>query len=343
MSTPPRDVFITGIGVLLPDAVGNDAFARRLKSGSRLNPDQRTIPESEIAPLLSARRVRRMSEYVKLSLAAAVLCVRDAGVENIPAFADTCAAILGTTHGSTGYSEAYYQQIVKEGIAAANPMLFAEGVPNSAAAHLSLMLSLKGPCQTVIGSRTAGLDAMRLATARIAAGEWERALVGAAEEYSPLVPATYQHWGLAGEGGFVPCCGAVTMLLESRQSLESRSGRVRGRVVAAAGGMTSRANLPRLIRHMLGKLENPSAILTSANGTWIDRAERMRRICNASSPYRIAGECFSVLPLVGIAAAMLCGSLPDGTPLPPGKLGALATDYSGLAAGICIEPVALAL
>src|SRR5207249_4669802 len=83
----------------------------------------------------------------------------------------------GTTHGSANYSSDYYGQIVREGMAAANPMLFAEGVPNAAAAHLSLMLGLKGSCQTIIGSRTAALDALRLAAARIAVGEWERAAV----------------------------------------------------------------------------------------------------------------------------------------------------------------------
>ena len=99
-----------------------------------------------------------MSDYVKLSLAATMLACRDAGIEDIPAFAANCSALLGSTHCSTNYSEAYYRQIVREGIALANPMLFAEGVPNAAAAHLSLMLGLKGPCQTIIGTRTAGLD-----------------------------------------------------------------------------------------------------------------------------------------------------------------------------------------
>src|SRR3569623_2131695 len=98
-------------------------------------------------------------------------------------------------------------------------MLFAEGVPNAGAAHLSLMLGLKGPCQTIIGTRTAGLDALHLAVTRIAAGECDRAIVSAAEVYSPLVNAAYEHWGLHSDapaapfsqksGGFVAGCGAV--------------------------------------------------------------------------------------------------------------------------------------
>ena len=65
---------------------------------------------------------------------------------------------------------------------AANPALFAEGVPNAAAAQLSLMFQVKGGCQTIIGSRTSGIDALWLASLRIASGEWDRAIVSAGEE-----------------------------------------------------------------------------------------------------------------------------------------------------------------
>ncbi|MDB5303682.1 MAG: hypothetical protein JWM97_1231, partial [Phycisphaerales bacterium] len=64
----PHDVFITGIGVVLPGMVGNDAFAAALTSADvrRVTQDTGPIPESDIIALLNARRVRRMSEYVKL-------------------------------------------------------------------------------------------------------------------------------------------------------------------------------------------------------------------------------------------------------------------------------------
>ena len=244
----PRPVFITGIGVVLPGMIGNEAFARAMIAADPrpVMRDSGPIAETEYADLLNARRVRRMSDYVKLSLAATMLACRDAGISDIPEFAATCSALLGSTHGSANYSEAYYQQIVREGIPSANPMLFAEGVPNAAAAHLSLMLSLKGPCQTIIGTRTAGLDALHLASTRIATGEWDRAIVSAAEEYSPLVNAAYAHWGLhstsvpaapfSGQaGGFVAGCGAVTLVLESASSMEQRRASARGRVVSSSG------------------------------------------------------------------------------------------------------------
>ena len=144
-SVAPRDVFITGVGVLLSPI------------------------EADLSPLLNARRTRRVNDYVKLTLAATALALRDAGLTELPASA---AVLLGTCHGSSSYATDYYRGLVDGGFVAANPMLFAEGVPNAAAAHVSLTHGLTGACQTLIGSATAGLDAVRLAALRIANGDW---------------------------------------------------------------------------------------------------------------------------------------------------------------------------
>ena len=84
---------------------------------------------------------------------------------------------------------------------------------------------MTGFCQTIIGSRTAGLDALGLAAARIADGEWERAIVVAAEEYSPLVAPAYRSCGAFGESGPATGWGAAAVVLESAVSLGERGGR----------------------------------------------------------------------------------------------------------------------
>ncbi|MDB5296037.1 MAG: putative 3-oxoacyl-[acyl-carrier-protein] synthase, partial [Phycisphaerales bacterium] len=225
-----REVLITGVGVILPGAVGNEAFLSLLSSPpSGPRGDSGPIPDDAIAHLLNARRVRRMSAYVKLMLAAAATTFADAGVTDLPAFGATTAAVLGTAHGGVAFSGDYYRQVVDEGIAAANPILFGEGVPNAAAAHVSLTMSIKGACQTILGSRTAGLDALGLAAMRVAQGDWDRVLVGAGEEYGAIVTDCYRRClradgdeagGGNGGGGLATGCGAVALLLESRDSVE---------------------------------------------------------------------------------------------------------------------------
>jgi 3-oxoacyl-[acyl-carrier-protein] synthase II len=362
-----RKVLISGVGVVAPGAVGNTAFASLLAGPpAPLVRDPGSVDEASMAHLIQARRVRRMSEYVKLTLAAAAVALEDAGLNDLSAFGQRGGAILGTVHGSARYSEDYYRQIVAEGVGAANPMLFAEGVPNAAAAQLSMMLGVKGPCQTLIGSRTVGLDALWLAALRIATGQWDRAIVGAGEEYSPLVNSAYQRQGLTAGGPAAPFSGsgvrtgacAVAMLLESAESVESRGGCTRGSVLAgrSASGMGPAA-AARAARSALLAIGAPDHVLCSATGCWLDRAEaaaigsarRGRGPAVISTPGGYLGETFSAGPLAGIAGVLLRGALPamatvdgsnaitasDGSHAPD-RFGALCTDWWGSASAVCI-------
>lgn len=361
-----HEVAITGVGVLVPGAIGNDAFAARMAAQrDRLGAGESGgIPESAFEHLIASRRVRRMSEYVKLTLAATALALEDAGVAGDAAFAGPCSAILGTTHGSTGFSEAYYGQIVREGPAAANPVMFAEGVPNAGSAQLSLMLGLKGGCQTIIGARTAGLDALRIAALRIESGEWERAIVGSAEEFSTLVDQAYASCGLAGaewspafgeSRGFVTGAGAVTMILERRKDAEARRGRVRGLILRAAGASATGepggrgfvAATAKVLGDLALRTSNGARLVGSANATWIDRAEAagagVGRVMGGM--YGWVPEMFSVGPLAAAAAVLLTGRVPgavgrersgSGTTVwgPEREVDLLATDYAGPVSGV---------
>ena len=352
----PEIPVITGIGVLLPNAIGNVAFVQLLAQTSpSLVP---TIDPDAIAELVNARRARRISDYVRYMLAAATLAMRDAGVADAPAFAAGASVILGSTHGSSSYCESYYRQIVAEGIMAANPMLFAEGVPNAASAHVSLAFGVQGGCQTIIGSRTSGLDALALAANRIRVGQCDRIIVGAAEEYAAITNRAYAHCSLhrdtsgreplADEGGFTTSAGAVVMIVESRRAAEARGARIYGTIRATAMGFDPVHHASRALTRILQDLGSPTHVLSSANSTRIDRIERgaIERICpNAviSSLYRQVAELFSAGPLAGIAAVLLGGKLPGDKPGDSQAIGdfaVLSTDYTGVAAGarITSEP-----
>jgi 3-oxoacyl-[acyl-carrier-protein] synthase II len=319
-------VCITGIGVIVPGAIGNQSFLKSLTGELGPESERRggTIPDDAFLHLLNARRVRRMSEQVKLTLAATALALQDADVKELSGFAGESGAILASQHGSTNYSVGYYTEIVKGGLAAANPMLFAEGVPNACSAHLSLMLSIKGACQTIIGMRTAGLDALRLASMRIATGAWDHAIVAAAEEDCEIINRTYRSCGLyaegaaglpfAGERGFIAGSAAVSFILESRSSVEARGGRVHGRVLQGASSRIVQKDPTSAASDVLARLGSPQQVISSANGTWIDRAElaALRRSCPGATITSIHGhvpEAFSAGPLLALAGTMLSGKM----------------------------------
>ncbi len=360
-------VLITGIGVIAPGALGNTALRERFSEAdpTPISQDGGTISDESLAQLLNARRVRRMSEYEKLTLAAAAEAFTDAGITDIAAFSAECGAILGSMLGSTSFSESYYRQIVSEGLAAANPMLFAEGVPNAAAAQLSMVYGIKGGCQTVIGTRTSGLDALWLAAQRIAAGEWDRAVVSAGEEFHALASEVWDAWGYragpkfvgsarAGRG-FFSGSGAAAIILESQSSASARERSPRGRIdVDRSGAASARgvAGLATACERLVRALGPVDGILTSGNGTWLDRVEHlaMRRASYRGAVGSVEGylpELLSVGPLAGLGAALLTGRLPrhlfgkdPGDNPRVRAMGLLATDFAGLASAVrvTVEP-----
>lgn len=330
-------VAITGIGIILPGITGNEAFIKHLASPP--NTLQTQIPESQYQHLLNARRVRRMSEYVKLSLAAANLACKDAGVAEHTDFLRECSVLLGTTHSSTNFATQYYRDLVSQGLIGANPTFFAEGVPNAAAAHLSLMLGIQGACQTIIGTRTAGLDALNLAVLRIAAGNWPSAIVGAAEEQSDVLNQAYRSCGLCAsnetalpfttEPGFIAGAASVCFLLENTSLAQQQGRRIYGHIEASATAHRDPSHIPEAWCTILPQLRPPQQVLSSANATWIDRAEqsaiaREYRGVPITSLYGPIAESFSATALADIAAALLGAFPPENT-----RFTSLCTDYSG--------------
>jgi 3-oxoacyl-[acyl-carrier-protein] synthase II len=318
---------ITGVGVILAGAIGNDAFAQALTDagrGHRL--DAGPIAEDAIAHLISARRVRRMSDYAKLTLAATAEACRDAAITDVPGFAGSAGALLGTNHGSVNFCEAYYTQVVREGMAAANPVLFAEGVPNAAAAQLSLTLGIRGGCQTLIGSRTAGLDALRLAAARIRDGSLSRIFVGAAEEWSDLSVRAHTACGIDVPGGFA--AGAVTFILESRREAQARGARIRAVIDSGAqrcGHPAEAAAL--LLRDASDSSRFITALGPSAPDLAVARAFDAERRNPAWSIGTLLPETFSVGPLAALAAALTGESSLHFPTNSPHGFAVLASDF----------------
>ncbi len=345
----PREAWITGIGVLLPGITGVRALLEALDgSGGVIVPRSAAavISDDQLAQVLNVRRVRRLSTCVKLTLASVSLAIKHAGLENDAERLEKACAILASTHGSSGFCSEYYTQIVREGVLGANPVLFAEGVPNAAAAHVSTNFGLRGACQTIIGSRTAGLDALALAAMRIRAGACETMIVGAAEETHANVDRAYRHFNLfprASDGpGLLTTAGAVTFVVESHISATTRGATPLARIRSSAGVSVPNAahdgspcdstvDSPFLaLKHVNAR----GVVLGSGNRSWIDLAEAMavRQTPGAvlvDSMHDRVGDLFAAVPLLGITRAIIEADASIVT--------ALCTDLTGAASAATIE------
>jgi 3-oxoacyl-[acyl-carrier-protein] synthase II len=329
-SPVPRPVLLTGIGFVAPNLIGNEPL--RQLSSHPTSPSH--LDDAHIAHLLNARRVRRMSEYVKATLAATTVAFQDAGIQDIPAWTNSAAAILGTCLGSSNFCETYYRPITTDGLSAANPALFAEGVPNAAAAQLSLMFQVKGGCQTIIGSRTAGIDALWLASLRIASGEWDRAIVSAGEELHETATAIYKSLGLE-----IPLStGAVSIVLESEPSARARNIEPRAIIDPSRAGAIRAdgpASLARAALSLVSRLDDASLLITPGNGTWIDRIHTAAARAlpgTTRSTHRLIPDLASANALAGLAVALLAGDQPKG------PISILAADYAGTASALQVTP-----
>ena len=313
-----RAVVVTGVGLILPGFYARDDWLANPRDRSTTPAE--TIDFARVESIVSARRVRRMSDYVKLTLAAATLAGREAfGDAGVPA--DT-AAILGTTHGSAGFSETYYRQLIAEGVSAANPLLFAEGVPNAAAAQLSLMLGLTGACQTIVGTQTAGLDALRLAMLRIGAGEIDRCIVSAGEEDSPIVAAAYARCADGVAAAFDHVAGAVALVLESADGAAARGATALATLTHAATASGPRTDLLATTGRVLESL--PAAGRFLATGRVDAVAGRQLGLAGDPETSALLGERFSTTALLAVVLAIDTGA----------SVIVSATDPSGLAATV---------
>jgi len=167
------------------------------------------VTDDLVDSMVDRARTRRLALLPKLLICA----VRDLleSVQLSESALSDVPTLVATWHGATGFTERYYTDLIGSGIDLANPMLFAESVPNVGSAHVSITYGVRAPSASVIGTRTSGLEALHLARARISAGIWRHALVLAAEESHPLVDSVLSDVCGATVHGRA---GAVALLLQ---------------------------------------------------------------------------------------------------------------------------------
>lgn len=203
------DIVVTGVATLLP------------AEGATI------VDEAAFAGLDDARAIRRLARFSVLVRAAGILATRDAGLdaEEIRA----ASAVVGTRFGAAAYTLDYYDELVRDGLGAGNPLYFAESVPNIGSAQLSLGLGIEGSTLSVSGTMLAAIEAIHLARRHLASGQSERAIVVVAEESHPRVEGVLRRLGLLDDRPLAE--GAVAFVLERRRTAERRGAPSRATIV----------------------------------------------------------------------------------------------------------------
>jgi 3-oxoacyl-[acyl-carrier-protein] synthase II len=198
MADAPREVWITGIGIVSCLGEGAEAHWQGLAEGRIKIDAERFAPYlvHPLAPLDLDKQIpkkgdqRQMEPWQRIGTYAAGLALADAGVKgNAELLAHTDmivaagggerdvavdAAIL-TNKPKSANPEAFLNERLMSDL---RPTLFLAQLSNLLAGNISIVHGVTGSSRTFMGEEAAGVEAVRVALARIAAGQSELALVG---------------------------------------------------------------------------------------------------------------------------------------------------------------------
>jgi 3-oxoacyl-[acyl-carrier-protein] synthase II len=341
-----RESWITGIGIVSSLGDGLEATWDALHQG-RVNVDQKTYAPWMVHPLppleLDAQipkkgDQRQMETWQRIGTYAAGLALDSAGIKGnreILAQTDMIVAAGGgerdldvdaaiLTSRADARSGALNERLMND----LRPTLFLAQLSNLLAGNISIVHGVSGSSRTFMGEEAAGVDAVRIAWAKIASGQSEIALVGAAhngERKEMLMLYECGGFNLKEEfasvwsrngGGFALGSGGVFLVLESKTHAEDRGVKPFARLVNVVSSHSSRS-APGGVESVLaglwaslGAIEDAAAIYTAATGATDATAEEAAFLAtHRDIPVRAVGSSFGHLSEAQFPLALALGSL----------------------------------
>jgi 3-oxoacyl-(acyl-carrier-protein) synthase len=232
-------------------------------------------------------RLRRSSAISRFAVVAGLAAFEDAKLKLDAEAAARTALIFAVSNGGVIYTKRFYDQIVESGAQAASPLLFPETVFNAPASHMAAILGITGTSYTLVGDGAVGILALKMAEDLMENQTLDHCLVVAAEETDWLLCDAYRKWRLLRleppiepfqepPRGTILSEGAGALLL-------SRNGTVQLEKVAAGTNFRKQSEAGDCLQKVFGDLceDEIDLVVASANGTFIDAAERdaLRRNC----------------------------------------------------------------
>lgn len=296
-----RDVVVTGVGLLTSAGIGVEAGLAALLGETPAVVDHERFapypvhPACEIefgAQIPKKSDLRQMEPWQKLGVFAAGLALDDAGVKDDAALKSVMSVIVSAGGGErdfevdgqilTGLREAadpgaYLNERLMSDV---RPTLFLAQLSNLLAGNIAIVHGVTGASRTFMGEEQAGVDAVRVAHARIRAGQADIVLVGGSfNAERPDMLVLYELGGVlwkgpfasvwdrpAQGGGFIMGSGGGFLVLEARESAERRGASFSVKIDAVAADLSRRQ--PGAAAHSLESLwtavaPSPDALVIS--------------------------------------------------------------------------------
>lgn len=314
MADTPREAWITGVGIVSCLGEGGEAHWQKLMEAKPSADATAFAPfvTHPIAPINFDSQIpkkgdqRQMEPWQRIGTYAAGLALDSAGVKGQPDILSRIDMIVaagggerdlnvdstiltGTPHAAN--PAAFLNEKLMGDL---RPTLFLAQLSNLLAGNISIVHGVTGSSRTFMGEESSGVDAVRIALSRIAAGQSDIALVGGAhngerpdllmlyefggnclkEPYKPV-------WERSGQsGGFALGSLGAFLVIEAREHAEKRGAKPLARLTTVMSDRSNRqpgaatAALGRLWDKIKDKIKpGHAAVLSGASGATAATAE----------------------------------------------------------------------
>src|SRR6202049_2642714 len=303
--TGSTEVWITGIGLATSLGEGLDANWDALAQ-RRINVDEKGFAPYIVHPLAPVNfdtqipkkgDQRQMEAWQRIGTYAAGLALDSAGVKGNKEILGRMDMIVAAGGGERDLAvDCGILNLEAKGNSAPGflnerlmndlrPTLFLAQLSNLLAGNIAIVHGVSGTSRTFMGEEAAGVDAARIALARIAAGQSDIALVGGSQngERKDLL-VLYEFgdfnlkgkfapvWARSGNGGFALGSAGVFLVIESKAHAQARGAKPYARLTNV-GADLAQAEQPGAITKSLealwstlGRLNDNAGLITGTTG-----------------------------------------------------------------------------
>jgi 3-oxoacyl-[acyl-carrier-protein] synthase II len=356
---PDRDALITGIGLVSCQGTGIDATWDALQAFTPVVDAETFKPflVHPLAPLDLDKQIpkrgdqRQMEAWQRMGVFAAGLALDSAGLKGNADLLSRTDMIVAAGGGERDYGvdaailSGYGKQadpgawLNERLLGDLRPTLFLAQLSNLLAGNISIVHGVTGSSRTFMGEEASGADAVRIACARIAAGQGDIVLVGGS--YNAQRPDVLLHYEMGGlmrhepygpvwarqaqGGGMILGSVGCFLVMESRASARARGAEAFAHVAGirtdrcrrAPGEATAnaRAQLAALPRYDA----QATAVISGASGAASATQEEAALLKELGLPVRAVASAIghSMEPGFPASLALAALSVRHGTLFPP--------------------------
>src|SRR6478609_5926010 len=305
MADAPREVWITGIGIVSCLGEGPEAHWRALNEPPP-QPEMKAFAPyivHTLAPIEFDKQIpkkgdqRQMEAWQRIGTYAAGLALDSAGVKGNREILGGMDMVISAAGGERDLAvdiailnaaakgnsaPGFLNERLMNGL---RPTLFLAQLSNLLAGNIAIVHGVSGTSRTFMGEETASVDAARIALARIAAGQSDIALIGSAyngerldllmlyefggfnlkDKFAPV-------WARQNNPGFALGSAGAFLVIESKAHAQARGAKPYARLSNVVADLAQRKQPGAVTRSLealwnrLGVLQGNGALITGATG-----------------------------------------------------------------------------